>query len=349
MKSQAPQRTGNTWDVEVDTAGCFQRSASVFRGALPNQAEAGRYHLYVSLACPWAHRTLIARALKGLEAAITVDVVDHFLDDRGWTLQAQTPGATRDTVFGHERLRDIYRLTDPSYAGRITVPVLLDKQTGRIVNNESSEIIRLLNTRFQAHALRPSLDLYPEHLRQRIDAINDWVYPLINNGVYKAGFAKSQAAYDQAARGVFVGLDRAEALLATSRFIAGPRITEADIRLVTTLFRFDVVYHTHFKCNLRRVIDYPNLWAYTRDLYQTPGIGDSLDLEHVKQHYFASHEALNPCRIVPLGPETPSFDAPHDRAALGDGHLFWSTSSSETTRRPPEAAPPSHAGTVQRS
>ncbi|MFT4622365.1 MAG: putative glutathione S-transferase [Myxococcota bacterium] len=326
--SRTPTGTpGNTWDVEVDDAGAFRRSPTAYHAMIGQDsawpAAAGRYHLYVSLACPWAHRTLIARAIKGLADHITVDVVDHFLDDHGWSLTASTPGATPDSVFGETRLRGVYTRTDSDYAGRITVPVLLDKQTGRIVNNESSEIIRMLNDAFQDWAEHPEIDLYPEPLRDRIDEVNGWVYPQINNGVYKCGFAKSQAAYDRAAVALFEGLDRAEAILAESRFLAGHRVTEADIRLVTTLFRFDVVYHTHFKCNLRRLIDYPNLWAYTRDMYQLPGVAETVDLEHIKRHYFASHTSVNPYRIVPLGPEAPAFDAPHGRETLGDGALYW--------------------------
>jgi putative glutathione S-transferase len=333
ISARTPAR-GNTWDTEVDQ-GAFRRQPTAFhdridpRGPCPPAAD--RYHLYVSTACPWAHRVLMTRALKGLQGAITVDVVDHFLDGEGWTLNASTAGATTDRVFGATRLAEIYRRSEPEHAGRITVPVLLDTHTGRIVNNESSEIIRMLNSSLQDYAEHPEVDLYPESLRPVIDTVNDWVYTLINNGVYKAGFARSQTAYETAARGVFEGLDRAEALLGQSRFLTGPRVTEADIRLVTTLFRFDLVYHTHFKCNLRRIADYPNLSAFTRDMYQLPGIAETLDLEHIKLHYYLSHDSINPFRIVPIGPDTLGFDAPHDRAPLGDGELFW-TSGSPTTR-----------------
>ena len=328
MSSAGTAARGNTWDTELDR-GAFRRQPTAFHDWIapsgPYPPAADRYHLYVSTACPWAHRVLMTRALKGLQEVITVDVVDHFLDGEGWTLSASTAGATTDRVFGATRLAEIYQRSEPGYGGRITVPVLFDTHTGHIVNNESSEIIRMLNSGLQDYAEFPEIDLYPQSLRPVIDTVNDWVYTLINNGVYKAGFARSQTAYEEAARGVFEGLDRAEALLEQRRFLTGPRVTEADIRLVTTLFRFDLVYHTHFKCNLRRIADYPNLSAFTRDMFQLPGIAETLDLEHVKLHYYLSHDSVNPFRIVPIGPDSLAFDAPHDRAHLGDGALFWTS------------------------
>ncbi len=265
------------------------------------KAEPGRYHLYVSLACPWAHRALIMRRLKRLEDAIDVSVVHWHLGANGWELR-EGPGATGDRLHGLDYLHQVYTRARPDYTGRASVPVLWDLQTGTIVNNESAEIIRMLNAAFdRAGADGP--DFYPEPLRPAIDAINQRVYETVNNGVYRAGFARSQEAYEEAATALFATLDHLEELLASQRYLAGDRITEADWRLFTTLVRFDAVYVGHFKCNLRRLVDYPNLWAYARELYQVPGVAETVDFHHIKHHYYGSHETVNPTRIVPIGPE----------------------------------------------
>jgi glutathionyl-hydroquinone reductase len=281
------------------------------QGGFP--AEAGRYHLYVSLACPWAHRTLIFRKLKKLDDVISVSVVEPVLGNSGWEF-GTGPGATLDTVNGKSTLAKIYILTDPHYTGRVTVPVLWDKDRCTIVNNESSEIIRMLNSAFNAFT-EVRDDYYPAELRDEIDRINDLVYTTINNGVYRAGFATTQGAYEEAARAVFVSLDQLEDRLSRQRYLIGPRITEADWRLFTTLIRFDVVYYSHFKCNLRRIVDYPHLWNYLRDLYQVPGVTDTVSLDHIKRHYYASHRNVNPTGIVPIGPGI-EFRLPHDRARV---------------------------------
>jgi glutathionyl-hydroquinone reductase len=273
-------------------------------------AERGRYHLYVSLACPWAHRTLIFRALKKLEDAISVSVTEPLYGKTGWEF-GTTPGATLDTVNGKKTLAEIYLLADPRYSGRVSVPVLWDKKRRTIVNNESSEIIRMLNSAFDA-LTDSKADYYPAVLRAEIDRINDLVYPNVNNGVYRAGFATTQAAYEEAARGVFAALDQLEDMLSRQRYLAGRQITEADWRLFTTLIRFDTVYYSHFKCNLRRVADYPNLWNYLRELYQVPGIAGTVSIAHIKRHYYGSQRQVNPTGIVPIGPLI-DFSAPHDR------------------------------------
>jgi putative glutathione S-transferase len=277
-------------------------------------AEAGRYHLYVSLACPWAHRTLIFRKLKTLENVISVAVVEPLLSSAGWEF-GTGPGATLDTVNGKSKLSDIYLLADPHYTGRVTVPVLWDKKRRTIVNNESSEIIRMLNSAFDAFT-DARADYYPAELRPEIDRINALVYPDINNGVYRAGFATSQEAYEEAARALFATLDQLEERLALKRYLVGDRLTEADWRLFTTLIRFDAVYYGHFKCNLRRIVDYPNLGNYLRDLYQVPGIAETVSLDHIKRHYYGSHRNINPTGIVPIGPLL-DFTAPHDRGRFG--------------------------------
>ncbi|WP_058555794.1 glutathione S-transferase family protein [Thiohalocapsa sp. ML1] len=276
------------------------------------RAEPGRYHLYVSYACPWAHRTLIVRALKGLEDLISVSVVHPVMPPESWVF-GDYPGATPDPVHGYEKLHQLYAHAAPGFDGVVTVPVLYDKARDTIVNNESSEIIRMLNSAFDAFG-RADLDLYPEALRTDIDAVNDLVYDNINNGVYRAGFATSQSAYEAAFDALFATLDELEARLATQRYLVGGRITEADWRLFTTLVRFDAVYHGHFKCNLRRIVDYPSLWAYTRELYQMPGVAETVRMDHIKLHYYASHTAINPTGIVPKGPAL-DFLAPHGRAA----------------------------------
>jgi putative glutathione S-transferase len=278
-------------------------------------AEPGRYHLYVSLACPWAHRTLIVRALKGLEEAIGISIVDPIRDEHGWAFRG-VPGATRDRLHGWSYLSEAYAATDPGYEGRISVPVLWDTLTGRIVNNESADVIVMLNEAFDAFARRPELDLYPAELREAIDELNRVVYETVNNGVYRAGFAPSQEDYDEAVHPIFATLDRLEERLASRRYLVGDRQTLADWRLFTTLVRFDAVYHGHFKCNLRRIADYPHLSAYLRDLYGTPGVAQTVDMDHIKRHYYATHGEINPRRIVPAGPIL-DFDAPHGREALG--------------------------------
>lgn len=307
------------WGRRHDERGEFVRPQSRFRswvsadGSSGFPAEPGRYHLYVSLACPWAHRTLIVRALKGLEHAISVSIVDPLMGEDGWAF-SDAPGCIPDTVNGARYLREIYTKADPHYSGRVTVPVLWDKRTGTIVNNESADIVRMLNSAFDAFATRAQPDLYPLGLRAEIDRLNAFVYERINDGVYRAGFAASQEAYERAFRSLFGALDEIEARLARSRYLLGERPTEADWRLFPTLVRFDAVYYVHFKCNLRRVADYPNLSNYVRDLYQVPGVAQTVDMDHIKRHYYGSHRHINPTGIVPLGPEL-DFGAPHDRAS----------------------------------
>ena len=274
------------------------------------KAEPGRYHLYVSLACPWAHRTLIFRVLKKLEDVISVSIVHYHMGKDGWTFVAED-GATGDTLYGMRFLHQIYTKADPFHSGRVTVPVLWDKKQQTIVSNESSEIIRMLNSAFDAWG-DASVDFYPEPLRGEIDAVNERVYPAVNNGVYRAGFATSQEAYEEAFAELFAELDALEARLSGQRYLAGDRITEADWRLFTTLVRFDPVYVGHFKCNLRRIADYPNLSNYLRDLYQVPGVAGTVNMKHIKSHYYGSHDTINPTRIVPVGPEL-DYSAPHDR------------------------------------
>lgn len=307
---------------DTGSDGKFKRSESQFRDWITVdgkpaegrergfKAEQGRYHLYVSYACPWAHRTLVYRKLKKLEDVISVDVVHHFMGENGWTF-VEEDGATGDTLYGSEFLHQIYTRADPTYSGRVTVPVLWDKKEQTIVSNESSEIIRMLNSAFDAWG-DASVDLSPAHLRREIDAVNDRVYPAINNGVYRAGFATTQGAYEEAFDELFDALDDMEQRLARSRYLVGDKTTEADWRLFTTLIRFDAVYYSHFKCNLRQIRDYPNLSNYLRDLYQVPGIASTVNMLHIKAHYYASHETVNPTRIVPKGPEL-DFTAPHDR------------------------------------
>ncbi|WP_048648392.1 glutathione S-transferase family protein [Nitratireductor soli] len=313
------------WYDTAKSGGRFERSKSQFRDFVTVdgepaegrtrgfKAEPGRYHLYVSLACPWAHRTLIFRKLKKLEDVISVSVVHHFMGDSGWTFK-QEDGATGDGLYGLDFLHQIYTKADPHYSGRVTVPVLWDRKTETIVSNESSEIIRMLNEAFDAWG-DASIDLYPEALRTEIDAINERVYDDINNGVYKAGFATTQGAYEEAFEALFAALDMVEDRLSRQRYLAGDRVTEADWRLFTTLVRFDPVYVGHFKCNLRRIADYPNLSNYLRELYQVPGIAETVDMLHIKAHYYGSHATINPTRIVPVGPEL-KLDAPHDRGRL---------------------------------
>lgn len=265
------------------------------------KAEAGRYHLYVSLACPWAHRTLIVRRLKGLESLVGVSVVSWLMRENGWTFD-RAQGSTGDVLHGLDFLHQLYTREDPTYSGRVTVPVLWDTQQQRIVSNESSEIIRMFNSAFD-ELTGNTLDLYPAPLRADIDAWNERIYPAVNNGVYRAGFATTQTAYEEAVTTLFGELDALEARLDESRYLAGQHVTEADWRLFTTLIRFDAVYHGHFKCNLKRLADYPNLSGWLRELYQWPGIAETVDLTHIKGHYYASHRTINPTGIIPLGPE----------------------------------------------
>lgn len=278
------------------------------KGGFP--AEAGRYHLYVSLACPWAHRTLIFRKLKKLENIISVSVTLPLYGKTGWEF-GDAPGSTLDTANGKATLAEVYLLGDPHYTGRISVPVLWDKKRRTIVNNESSEIIRILNSAFDAFT-DVHTDYYPPKLREEIDRINELIYPNVNNGVYRAGFATSQEAYEEAARDVFRTLDQLEERLSRQRYLVGRQITEADWRLFTTLIRFDSVYYSHFKCNVRRIVDYPNLWNYLRDLYQMPGIAETVSIDQIKRHYYGSQRRVNPTGIVPIGP-TIDFTQPHDR------------------------------------
>ena len=274
-------------------------------------AEPGRYHLYVSWACPWAHRTLIFRTLKTLEPLIGVSVVEPLMDDHGWSFSARRP----DHLGGRERLYEVYAAARPDYSGRATVPVLWDRQRATIVSNESSEIIRMFNSAFDGVGGDAARDYYPAPLRTEIDRLNDVIYAKVNNGVYRCGFARTQEAYDEAATALFATLDELEARLATSRYLTGDRLTEADWRLFPTLFRFDAVYLTHFKCNLRRLDDYPNLSGYLRELYQMPGIAGTTDLEDTRRHYFQSHRSINPHGIIPIGPEI-DLSAPHGRERL---------------------------------
>jgi putative glutathione S-transferase len=277
-------------------------------------AAAGRYHLYVSLACPWAHRTIIFRKLKGLENVISMSVVSPDMLKDGWTFN-KDEGSSGDEINGKSKLSEIYLLADPRYTGRVSVPVLWDKQRRTIVNNESPEIIRMLNSAFNAFT-NIHTDYYPEALRTEIDRLNNLIYPNINNGVYRAGFATAQAAYEVAFRGVFDTLDELEQILSQHRYLVGSTITEADWRLFCTLIRFDAVYYSHFKCNWRRVSEYPNLSNYVRDLYQQPGVAETVSLQQIKRHYYGSQRHVNPTGIVPVGPQL-DFAAPHDRARFG--------------------------------
>ena len=307
--------------------GRYERQDSLFRNwvttdgsADPSgeggyKAEAGRYHLYVSLACPWAHRTTIMRKLKGVEDMISMSVVNSLMGSDGWTFDAG-PGVIPDDINHTNRLHEIYTKAVPKCNSRVTVPVLWDKHNATIVSNESSDIIRMLNNAFdQIGAL--SGDFYPEELRTEIDNLNSFIYPSINNGVYRAGFAGTQEAYDEAVVSLFNSLDQLEERLASKRYLTGDTITEADWRLFTTLIRFDPVYFGHFKCNISRLIDYPNLWGYLKDLYQVPGIAETVDIDHIKAHYYASHTHINPTAVVPQGPKL-DYSTPHGRENTGN-------------------------------
>jgi len=318
---------GQWHDVWYDTKasdGRFVRGDAQFRhwvtadgapgpsGAGGFKAEPGRYHLYVSLACPWAHRTLILRRLKGLESMVSVSAVHWLMREQGWTFAAG-PGVLPDTVNHAQFMHQVYTAAEPLYSGRVTVPVLWDKHSNTIVNNESSEIIRMFNSAFDDVGALPG-DYYPAPLRERIDQVNARIYDTVNNGVYKAGFATTQAAYEEAVLPLFASLNWIESLLATSPYLCGDQLTEADWRLFTTLLRFDAVYVGHFKCNLRRIVDYPHLWQYTRALFQLPGVQQTVNFEHIKRHYYESHPTINPSGVVPLGPVL-DFLAPHERGA----------------------------------
>ncbi|MEM5522094.1 glutathione S-transferase family protein [Sulfitobacter sp. AS59] len=311
------------WYDTKSSGGKFERSAAKFRNwvtadgsAGPSgdggfKAESGRYHLYVSYACPWAHRALIFRTLKGLEDHISLSAVHPDMLGDGWTFATDFPGATGDTLFDYPYARDIYTRADPKFSGRVTVPILWDKVNETIVSNESSEIIRMFNSAFN-EITGNTADYWPEHLRDNIETINSRVYDTVNNGVYRCGFATTQTAYDDAVRPLFDSLDWIEGILANNRYLVGDTLTEADWRLFTTLVRFDNVYHLHFKCNRRRIIDYPNLWAYTRELYQMQGVAETVKMDHIVRHYHYSHETINPTRIIPINPNI-DFNEPHGR------------------------------------
>lgn len=303
-----PQTTFRSWVTRDGSAG---PSGTGGFAAAP-----GRYHLYVSRACPWAHRTLILRALKGLEDLVSLSVVHWRMGERGWTFE-QAPGVIPDPLHGARYLYEIYLAADRSYTGRVTTPVLWDRRGGTIVSNESAEIVRMFNSAFDDVGARPG-DYYPADLRDEIDALNDRIYETVNNGVYRAGFATTQQAYEEAVGPLFETLDWLDARLAGRRYLCGDRLTEADIRLLVTLLRFDLVYYAHFKCNVRRIADYRHLPAYARDLYQLPGVAATFDAGHVKRHYYESHRTLNPSGIVPLGPAV-DFDGAHQRARLVGG------------------------------
>ena len=314
------------WYDTDSTGGHFKRTEAVFRhwitadgaagpsGNAGFKAEAGRYHLYASYACPWVHRVLIYRALKGLESMIDVSFVHWYMADKGWTFAADDEGIVGDNLLGKDLMYEVYQQADPEFTGRVTVPVLWDKQTNTMVSNESSEIIRMLNSAFDGIGALPG-DYYPVEQRKRIDMLNDRIYHTVNNGVYKSGFATTQAAYDESVSPLFETLEWLEVELDSQRFLCGAQPTEADWRLLPTLLRFDPVYFGHFKCNLKRLVDYPNLWAYTRDLYQWPGIKETCNFDHAKRHYLESHDTINPYRIVPIGPAV-NFDEAHGRESL---------------------------------
>ena len=304
---------------EQSPAGEFTRQPDVFRrwvtadGSSGYPAAAGRYHLYVSWACPWAHRTIIVRTLKKLEAVIGMTVVDPIRDERGWAFR-EGAGHSPDPINGFQFLREAYKVTDSNYIGRITVPVLWDSVTKRIVTNSDDDLMRIFNGEFNRFTESP-IDLYPDGLRQEIDELNTFIYENVNDGVYRAGFATSQQGYERAARRLFTALDQLDARLATHRYLFGPEFVETDWRLFVTLVRFDAVYHGHFKCNLRRIVDYPNLFGYLKDLYQTDGIAETVNVDHIKRHYYVTHDDINPTRIVPIGPDQ-DLSAPHGRDHL---------------------------------
>ena len=320
---------GRWQDVWYDTKasqGRFVRTEAQFRNWITRdgrpgptgeggfRAERGRYHLYVSLACPWAHRVLIYRKLKGLEDLLPLSAVNLYMGAEGWTFEPG-PSVIPDSVNQAKRLYEIYTIADPRYSGRVTIPFIWDKQRRTIVSNESADIIRMLNDAFD-EITGNLLDFYPAEHRKEIDELNALIYPNVNNGVYRAGFATTQEAYEEAATAVFATLDDLDSRLAKRRYLTGPRVTEADWRLFTTLARFDAVYFGHFKCNRRRIVDYPNLWSYVRDLYQTPGVPETVNVDYYKRHYYGSPKTINPHLIIPIGPDI-DFAAAHDRARIG--------------------------------
>jgi glutathionyl-hydroquinone reductase len=301
---------------EQTKSGSFKRQDDAFRdwvkrdGSTRYKPERGRYHLYVSFACPWAHRTIILRKLKGLEDTIGMTVVDPVRDERGWGFR-DGPEHSEDPINGFKFLSEAYQATDPNYHGRVTVPVLWDTQTKRIVSNSDDDLLRMFNSEF-ADLATSDYDFFPPHLQDKIEALNKTIYERVNNGVYRAGFATRQKPYERAATRLFETLDELDARLATQRYLFGDRMTETDWRLFPTLIRFDAVYHGHFKCNLRRIVDYPNLWPYLRDLYQHDGVADTVNFDHIKRHYYMTHDDINPTRIVPIGPAL-DLNAPHGR------------------------------------
>ncbi|HEX9937327.1 MAG TPA: glutathione S-transferase family protein [Longimicrobium sp.] len=307
--------------AETGTDGSFVRQRYSIRdritadGSSGFPAEAGRYHLYVSLACPWAHRAIIVRTLLGLEDVISMGVVDPIRDERGWAFR-EGEGHGADGVCGFQFLSEAYLRTDPSFTGRFTVPCIWDRVTQRLVTNNYPDITLDFETQFTAFHRPGAPDLYPEHLRGEIDAVNEMVYRDVNNGVYRAGFATTQPAYEAAVDTLFARLGELDDRLGRQRYLVGDRLTEADIRLFTTLVRFDAVYVGHFKCNLRRLVDHPNLWGYARDLFQRPGFGETVSFDHIKRHYYMTHDQINPTRIVPKGPLV-DWTAPHGRERLG--------------------------------
>ncbi|CRG52091.1 glutathione S-transferase family protein [Yersinia wautersii] len=314
----------DVWYDTQSTGGHFKRSTAQFRNWVTTDghagpqgkggfnAEAHRYHLYVSLACPWAHRALLMRTLKGLESLISVSVVHPLMQENGWTLSSDFPAATGDALYHLDYLYQLYLRAAPDYSGRVTVPVLWDKKQQTVVSNESADIIRMFNSAFDDVGAKAG-DYYPTALRNDIDDINGWVYDQVNNGVYKAGFATTQEAYDEAVGTLFSALDRLEQILGQHRYLTGNQLTEADLRLWTTLVRFDPVYVTHFKCDKRRISDYPNLYGFLRDIYQMPGIAETVDFTHIRTHYYRSHGTINPYGIISIGPQQNLLE-PHDRA-----------------------------------
>ncbi|KAL3883115.1 hypothetical protein ACJMK2_029408 [Sinanodonta woodiana] len=313
-----------TVDTLFDSKGGLVRKESLCRnwisadGSTGFKAEPNRYHLYVAYACPWASRVILVRKLKGLEDVISMDVVDCLKGPEGWRFSNKMEGSTLDTVNRCENLKEIYLLADPEYNGRFTVPCLWDKQKKTVVNNESSEIIRMLNSEFNAFCKTEEhrkLDLYPKHLQKEIDEINSWIYSDINNGVYKCGFARSQEPYDEAVHQLFLSLDRVEEILSKTRYLVGSQMTEADVRLFVTLVRFDKVYHGRFKCNKKMIKEYPNMWGYLRDIYQTPGVSDTVKMDHIRTGYMVGQEMIKPYNIISVGPDLDFYEK-HDRQSM---------------------------------
>jgi glutathionyl-hydroquinone reductase len=308
------QRFRNAGDGNFIRPGAAFRSLVTADGSSGFAAEPNRYHLYVSLSCPWAHRALLLRALKGLESVLPISIVAPWTHGNGWTFE-NYPGATGDQCNGLKYLYELYVRSRSSYTGRVTVPVLWDTRTNTIVNNESADIVRMLNSEFDAFARYPNEDYYPAESRLEIDELNELIYRTVNHGVYRAGFAGAQDKYEGAVSGLFKTLDSLDERLSKQRYLCGERVTEADWRLFPTLIRFDAVYYIHFKCSVRRLIDYPNLFDYTRELYQTRGVAATVNLDHIKRHYYGSHARINPSGLIPVGP-LPRFDIPHTRGEL---------------------------------